>query len=91
MSDFGYGVLLMTVGMLTVFVVLLIVIGLGKSLIYLVNKYAPEEIVKAVRPVAAKTGSGVPDPVVAAIVSAVGTITQGKGKVTSIKKGMPNT
>jgi len=87
MENLGYGLLLMLVGMVTVFVVLLIVIALGKLLINLVNKYAPEEIVKAVRPaVVGNTGSGVPDPVVAAIVSAVNTVTHGKGKVTSIRK-----
>lgn len=92
MENLGYGLLLMMVGMVTVFVVLLIVIGLGKLLINLVNKYAPEEVVKAARPaiVTAGTsgavGSGVPDSVVAAIVSAVSTVTNGKGKVTSIKK-----
>ena len=88
MENFSYGLLLMLVGMVTVFVVLLIVIGLGKLLISLVNKYAPEEIVKAVRPVVANNaGSGIPDPVVAAIVSAVNTVTHGKGKVTSINPG----
>lgn len=92
MENLGYGLLLMLVGMVTVFVVLLIVIGLGKLLINLVNKYAPEDVAKAVRPaiVTAGTGSavgsGVPDSVVAAIVSAVSTVTHGKGKVTSIKK-----
>jgi len=87
MENLSYGLLLMLVGMVTVFVVLLIVIGLGKLLINLVNKYAPEEIVKAVRPaVAGKADSGISDPVVAAIVSAVNTVTYGKGKVTSIRK-----
>lgn len=90
MENLGYGLLLMIVGMITVFVGLLIVIGLGKLLINLVNKYAPEEVVKAVRPVLATAGStvggAVADPVVAAIVSAVSTVTHGKGKVTSIKK-----
>lgn len=90
MENLGYGLLLMLVGMVTVFVVLLIVIGLGKLLINLVNKYAPEEVVKAARPVVATVGAvnnnSVSDPVVAAIVSAVSTVTNGKGKVTSIKK-----
>lgn len=35
----------MIVGMTTVFAILLIVINLGKGLIVLVNKYAPEEII----------------------------------------------
>ncbi|MDR2918557.1 MAG: OadG family protein [Tannerella sp.] len=90
MENLGHGLLLMMVGMVTVFAVLLIVIGLGKLLINLVNKYAPEEVVKATRPAVATAVVGnsndVSDPVVAAIVSAVSTITNGKGKVTSIKK-----
>ena len=35
----------MIVGMTTVFAILMIVIYLGKGLIVLVNKYAPEEII----------------------------------------------
>lgn len=85
MENLGYALLLMLVGMVTVFAVLLIVIGLGKLLIKLVNKYAPEDVVKTVRPAVAAAGSNIPDPVVVAIVSAVNTVTQGKGKVTSIQ------
>ena len=42
MENLETALLLMVVGMATVFVILLIVIYLGKLLISLVNKYAPE-------------------------------------------------
>ena len=45
MENIETAILLMVVGMATVFVILLIVIYLGKLLITLVNKYAPEEVV----------------------------------------------
>ena len=45
MENIETGLLLMVVGMTTVFAILLIVINLGKGLIVLVNKYAPEEII----------------------------------------------
>ena len=45
MGDLNIGLLLMVVGMATVFAILLIIIYLGKGLILLVNKYAPEEVV----------------------------------------------
>ena len=45
MENIETGLLLMIVGMTTVFAILLIVINLGKGLIVLVNKYAPEEII----------------------------------------------
>ena len=87
MENLGLGVLLMVVGMPTVFIILWIIIGFGNLLIRLVNKYAPEENLKiAARPVMAGVSSNVSDPIVAAIVSAVSITTQGKGKVTSIKK-----
>ena len=87
MENLGLGILLMVVGMITVFIILWIIIGFGNLLIRLVNKYAPEEKLKiAVRPVVAGVGNSIPDPVVAAIVSAVSITTQGKGKVTSINK-----
>ena len=47
MENLETAFLLMVVGMATVFVILLIVIYLGKLLISLVNKYAPEEAVPA--------------------------------------------
>ena len=52
MENIETGLLLMVVGMTTVFAILLIVINLGKGLIVLVNKYAPEEII-AKKPVVA--------------------------------------
>lgn len=45
MENLNTALLLMVVGMTTVFAILLIVIYLGKGLILLVNKYAPEEVV----------------------------------------------
>ena len=87
MENLGLGVLLMIVGMITVFIILWIIISFGNLLIRLINKYAPEENIKvAVRPVVAGVSSDIPDPIVAAIVSAVSVTTQGKGIVTSIKK-----
>lgn len=44
MENLNLALLLMVVGMATVFAILLIVIYLGKLLIALVNKYAPEEV-----------------------------------------------
>ena len=47
MGNLSIGLELMIVGMLTVFVILLIVIWGGKLLIAVVNKVAPEEVVPA--------------------------------------------
>lgn len=46
MENIGVGLMLMVVGMATVFVILLIVIYLSKYLITVVNKVAPEETPK---------------------------------------------
>jgi oxaloacetate decarboxylase gamma subunit len=88
MDNFELGLLLMAVGMATVFAILLLVIGLGKGLIFLVNKYAPEETVvtKAVRNMPAGTGNdSLPGQTTAAIVAAVSALTGGNGKVTKIE------
>ena len=81
----------MVVGMATVFLILLIIIYIGKGLIEAVNKYAPEE-----RPTAPKrptSASAIPSQApsvggseTAAIVAAVSIVTHGKGKVTRIEK-----
>lgn len=82
----------MIVGMTTVFAILMIVIYLGKGLIVLVNKYAPEEIIvkKQAAPqrqaAAAVPAGGVTNQATAAIVSAVSVMTGGKGKVVKIEK-----
>ncbi|MBR2154995.1 MAG: OadG family protein [Bacteroidaceae bacterium] len=78
---------LMVVGMLTVFCILLIVIGLGTLLIKLVNKYAPEEVV-AKQPVSTLMGAaGQVDATVKAVIDAtISQITGGKGHATKITK-----
>ena len=78
------------VGMITVFVVLSLVVLSGKVLISIVNKYAPDKAIK--KPVSARTipitrkSTSTSSSKVAAIVAAVHQITQGKGQITSIKK-----
>lgn len=85
MENLETALLLMMVGMATVFVILLIVINLGKLLIALVNKYAPEEVVP-VKQEAAKGPTPIPGNIIAAISAAVNVVTQGKGKVTKVEK-----
>lgn len=78
--------------MATVFAILLIIIYLGKGLILLVNKYAPEEVaVKKQRPSAVpQTPNASPGSIsaqeTAVIVSAISMTTCGLGKVIKIEK-----
>lgn len=83
MENIGTGLMLMVVGMATVFVILLIVIWLSQFLIKVVNKIAPEEEVKK-KPAAGgpSTDAGAMD----AIKSAVNILTAGKGQVIKIEK-----
>lgn len=84
MENLNTALLLMVVGMATVFAILLIVIYLGKGLIALVNKHAPEEVAPAK---AAATGvTAIPGNILAAISAAVAVVTQGKGKVAKVEK-----
>lgn len=88
MENIETGLLLMAVGMTTVFAILLIVIYLGKGLITLVNKYAPEEVTgKSMTSGSQATKSNtLSGQETAAIVSAVSLATQGLGKVIKIEK-----
>ena len=70
MENIGVGLMLMVVGMATVFVILLIVIYLSEYLITVVNKVAPT----------ADTGA------MDAIKAAVEILTAGKGQVIKIEK-----
>ena len=84
MENLNTALLLMVVGMSTVFAILLIVIYLGKALIAHVNKKAPEETVPA--KAGANTPAPVPGNILAAISAAVTVVTQGKGKVAKVEK-----
>ena len=84
MENLETAFLLMVVGMATVFVILLIVIYLGKLLISLVNKYAPEEVVPAKQ--ASRVPAAIRGNILAAITAAVNVVTQGKGKVSKVEK-----
>ena len=85
MENIETAILLMVVGMATVFVILLIVIYLGKLLITLVNKYAPEEVAPA-KQETPRDPAHIPGNILAAITAAVNVVTQGKGKVTKVEK-----
>lgn len=75
---------LMVVGMITVFLILMIVINLGKLLIALVNKFAPEEVVAPKKQVASVAAV---DPMAQSIIkAAVEKLTNGKGVVKKIEK-----
>ncbi len=71
---------LLLTGMITVFVVLLLVVATGKLLIRLVNAYFPEPVAVA----------GAKDQVdkrkIAAINAAVEIVTEGRGRVVEIKR-----
>lgn len=89
MENIETGLLLMAVGMTTVFAILLIVINLGKGLIALVNKYAPEEVVvkkQTARQTDTTQAGSIPGKTTAAIVAAVSMVTGGQGKVSKIEK-----
>ena len=75
MENLETALLLMVVGMATVFVILLIVI----------YKYAPEEVVP-VKQTSSQAPVPIPGNILAAITAAVNVVTQGKGKVTKVEK-----
>ena len=79
MENRGVGLMLMVVGMATVFVILLIVIYLSK---YLITVVAPEETPKKAPAVAPTADTGAMD----AIKAAVEILTAGKGQVIKIEK-----
>ena len=83
-EGFSTALMLMAVGMITVFTILALIVIFGNILISLVNKYIPETKISAVVNTAAL---GAIDPrKMAAIVSVVDIVTEGKAKVTSITK-----
>ncbi len=86
MDNLGIGVQLMIVGMVTVFVILLIVINLGKVLINVVNKIAPEEEVAPKKAAASSATTAIDANTKAILDQVVSQITGGKGRVASARK-----
>lgn len=82
MENLELSLLLLLVGMSTVFVILLIIIYLGKGLIGFVNKFVPEE--QSSRRIETENGNS--DKIEKIIALAVSTVTNGKGIVTTIEK-----
>lgn len=77
---------LLVVGMITVFLVLLIVINLGKLLIWAVNKWAPEETVAKKAAPVAKAVASIDATTKAIIDATISQITGGKGRAAKIEK-----
>lgn len=75
----------MIVGMCTVFLILCIVIQLGKGMIALVNRFAPAEE-EAPRKKAAPAAAPIDTTTMAVLEEAVKQLTGGKGHVSSVKK-----
>jgi oxaloacetate decarboxylase gamma subunit len=85
METIETALMLMVVGMATVFLILVIVIYLGKLLISLVNKYAPEEVVP-VKQRASGSQAPIPGNIMAVIAAAVNVVTHNKGRVAKVEK-----
>ncbi|MGL5958155.1 MAG: OadG family protein [Phocaeicola sp.] len=83
MENIETGIMLMVVGMATVFTILLVVIFMGKYLILGVNKWAPPEVIK---PKVAENAVA-PDAVTLQVIQeAVKRVTAGSGQVVKIEK-----
>lgn len=83
-SNLGNALVLLAIGMITVFIILSLVVISGNVLIKIVNKYAPEPSKKVTR--SSRSAVGTAPAVIAAITAVVETVTGGHGKVDSIKK-----
>ena len=79
---------LLVVGMGTVFLILALVVFLGRQLIGAVNRWLPATDRPAVAPSAgaASAASEVPPGVLAAIIAAVKMVTNGEGKVDHVER-----
>jgi oxaloacetate decarboxylase gamma subunit len=83
-EGFSTAFMLLSVGMITVFTILALIVLFGNILITIINKYFPEQ--KLARVVRYTVQGSIDPEKMAAIISAVDVVTEGKAKVTSIKK-----
>ena len=94
MENLGLGLILMVVGMMTVFCILLIVIYGSRGLISLINRIAPEEQHPAKAGNASQQGpanawnalqQGLDSRTISILEAAVAQLTGGRGHITNIK------
>ncbi len=90
-ESLGTAFLVLMVGMITVFVVLLLVVLSGQLLIRLVNRFLPAPsndygLVARKAPFQTVSSSSTSSSKIAALVAAVDIVTKGKGKITKIEK-----
>ena len=83
-DDFSTALMLMAVGMITVFAILALIVTFGNILIKIVNKYFPDEVLKET--LATSVSTGIDSKKIAAITAVVDITTGGRGKVNSISK-----
>ena len=88
MENYREALMLLIIGMGTVFIILTLIIILGKLIIRFVNKFLPEEIKSSTQIGQAiiKPQQAIDNLKLAAIVSAVEITTKGKGHITKIEK-----
>lgn len=84
MSNLGLGLKLMVVGMTTVFLVLIIVILLGKLILGVTNRFPEQK--QAEKPAAASKAAEISNETRSIIEATVKELTGGKGTVTEIVK-----
>ena len=85
-DTFSNALLLMGVGLTTVFAVLFLIIGFGNLLIKAVNKYAPEEEKPKLQAADNKAVASIDPAVEQAIDLAVQQLTGGKGRAVKIQR-----
>jgi oxaloacetate decarboxylase (Na+ extruding) subunit gamma len=85
MTEMEIALELLGVGMVTVFLILSLVVLLGNSIIWFVNRFIPE-FEKATAVVSENLGAKQDPRKIAVIVSAVNKVTNGAARVTKIEK-----
>ncbi|MCC8088732.1 MAG: OadG family protein [Rikenellaceae bacterium] len=87
MSTINTALMLLAVGMGTVFIILLLIIYFSRGLIKLVNKFAPDETLKSAPSVAISgSNDAIPPKIIAAITAAVSMASKGRSKIVKIEK-----
>ncbi len=86
MENIGIALQLMAVGMITVFVILMVVIQLSKGLIWIVNKLVPEENVIEKNKSTKSAPQTIDTQTMSIIQATVTKLTNGKGQIKNITR-----
>jgi oxaloacetate decarboxylase gamma subunit len=85
LNVYSQALVLLGIGMITVFFILFLVVSFGNIIIRVVNRFLPEQVVLS-KTTTGGVKTGIDNKIMAVLVATVNEITGGKGRISNVEK-----